>query len=81
MKYTGTLSVTTHQVGATVYIIENDAPVSDTVTRSRSIVDADDNEAIYYQLESYGSRWFPEAEVFASTDDIKDYFESLVDGL
>lgn len=81
MKYTGTLSVTDHQVGATVYIIENDVPAEVTVTRSRNMVDADENEVIHYQLSGYDSKWFPEAEVFASKSDIKDHFEALADAL
>lgn len=81
MKYTGTLSVTDHQVGATVYIIENDVPVEETVTRTKNVVDENNIETIYYQLAGYGSKWFPEAEVFGSKSDLKDYFESLTDGL
>lgn len=81
MKYTGTLSVTDHQVGATVYIIENDTPVEQIITKSRNVVDVDNNEVISYQLSGFGARWFPEDEVFGSKSDLKDYFDSLTDGL
>lgn len=81
MKYTGTLSVTTHQVGDTVYIIENDAPVADTVSKTKNYVNEDDVEVITYQLTSYGAKWFPSGELFATKDAIKTHFESLTDGL
>lgn len=81
MKYTGTLSVTDHQVGDTIYIIENDVPVADTVSRTKNYVDENNIEVVTYQLMGYGAKWFSSNELFASKDAIKTYFESLTDAL
>lgn len=81
MKYTGTLSVTTHQVGDTVYIIENDVPVAAVVSKTKSLVDADDNESVQYQLTGYGAKWFYESELFETKEAIKTYFEDKTDDL
>lgn len=81
MKYTGTLSVTPHQVGDTVYIIENDVPVEETVSKTKSVVNVDDEETITYQLTGQGGKWFQESELFASKSAIKTYFENLADAL
>ncbi|MBK9333845.1 MAG: hypothetical protein IPM96_15920 [Ignavibacteria bacterium] len=81
MKYTGTLTVTDHQVGDTVFLIENDVPVSDTVVRTKNVVDSEDNETVFYQLAGFAYKWFPAAEIFATAGDIKTYFEDLADGL
>lgn len=85
MKYTGTLTVTTHQVGATVFFIENDLPASAAVVRTQNYVYKNASNAtveeIKYQLEGYGEKWFPGAELFASAAAMKTFFENATDGL
>lgn len=85
MKYSGTLTVTTFQVGDTVYILENDVPVETVVTETENYVylndEEDEVEEIRYRLAGYELKQFPASEVFATGDALKTDFETLVDGL
>lgn len=85
MKYSGTLSVTPHQVGAEVYVLINNRPAKVTVKATESNVykDADNNtvEDILYSFTEFPNSQYPSAEVFASSGDIKTEFENDVDDL
>lgn len=83
MKYSGVATVSTFQVGDTVYTIENDEPRSDTVEATKSVIKKVGEsvvETITYKL-SKQTTYIPANEVFASASAIKSDFESKVDGL
>lgn len=85
MKYTGTLTVTTHQVGATVYFIEEDLPQEATVVETQNTVYKDANDAtvevIEYKLSGKGNKWYPASEIYASVAAMKTAFGTLADAL
>ena len=85
MKYTGTLTVTTNQGGATVYIIKEDLPQEATVVETQNTVYKDANDAtvevIEYKLSGKGNKWYPASEIYASVAAMKTAFGSLADAL
>lgn len=75
MKYVGYPLPTVFQIGSNVYTIENDLNVNANIVNTKTIVTFNGQTIVtnYYQLEGYGSKWFPEAELFATSDELKDY--------
>ena len=80
MKYEGPSIVSTHQVGATVYIIENDVPVEVTVQYTETEKTGDGAVATYYFMQGYNKR-FAESEVYETVGDMKTAFDDLADAL
>ena len=77
MKYSGSSIVTTHQVGATVYIIENDVPNEVTVESTESKKIGAGSVSVYYRFVEFPNKKFPSSEVFASEAALKTYFDGL----
>jgi len=74
------------QVGTTVYFIQNNAPVVDTISRIKSTLedsnaDASAEQTGIYYLTNQGSRLFSAAELFTSASDLKEAFEDAVDAV
>lgn len=79
-------SVTTFQVGQTVYFIENNIPRTDTVKESVSTVtdvnnDNTGEQVDLYKLTNQGNKIFESSELFSSKSAIKTDFDSDVDAL
>ncbi len=77
MKYSGSSIVTTHQVGATVYIIENDVPNEVTVSSTESVKKGAGSVSVFYRFEEFPNKKFAASEVFASESALKTYFDAL----
>ena len=86
MPVSGQPTATTYQVGDEVYYIENNVPalgeVSKTITE---ITDVDSNNTAEvttrYQLVGKGTVLYNEDKLFATANDLKTYFDDLVDAL
>lgn len=77
MKYSGPSIVTTHQVGATVHIIENDIPNEVTVESTESRKVGAGSVTVFYRFVEFPNKKFASTEVFASESDLKTYFDGL----
>lgn len=86
MAVTGQPEATTHQVGGTVYYIENNVPVKGEVSGTISnVTDTNsDNTAevvITYELVGKGTTPYNSSRLYASGSALKTAFGSLVDAL
>ena len=86
MPISGQPTATTYQVGDAVYYIENNVPqlgeVSKTITE---ITDADSNNTAEvvsrYQLVGKGTAMYTEERLFASANNLKEWFGDETDAL
>lgn len=86
MAVTNTPSVTSIQVGATVYFIENNIPVKGEVSGTISQVtdvnsDNTAEEVVTYELVGKGNVPYDSSRLYASGSALKTAFDSAVDAL
>jgi hypothetical protein len=77
MKYSGSSIVTTHQVGASRVVIENDIPRNVTIQSTESRKIGSDSVMVFYYTIEFPGRRFSESEVFVDEAAAKTYFNSL----
>lgn len=86
MPVSGQPTATTYQVGDEVYYIENNVPALGEVSKTLTeITDVDSNNTAEvttrYQLVGKGTVLYNEDKLFAAANDLKTYFDDLVDAL